>query len=129
MGGWQPCACHFDTGDPDVGTFNSRGNGGPFVKQGCGFLAVTVRAKGDGCTFVTIYLQASQSLTSEVNSEILSRLIALVKGLVGVWVVGGDWNTPAPDFLSARIEDHTNSVELDPIVPFKPHEALKCSFM
>ena len=47
---------------------------GQFVKQGCGYVAVTLRRLGADLTVVSLYLQSSSGFGSHVNSAILASL-------------------------------------------------------
>ena len=63
---------------------------GQFVKQGCGYVAVTLRRLGADITVVSLYLQSSSGFGSHVNSAILASLRSFRDQVNGPFLVGGE---------------------------------------
>ena len=125
-----------------------------FSREGCGYVAVTIRTQGADLTLVSLYLQCSTGCAGPVNAAILSSLRDLRHGIRGPLLVGGDWNVSLPELLETSIMeslllrpmgtnlptcgDHElDYAGLSPCleglttitsswdVPFKPHAALR----
>ena len=125
-----------------------------FSREGCGYVAVTIRTQGADLTLVSLYLQCSTGYAGPVNAAILSSLRDLRHGIRGPLLVGGDWNVSLPELLETSIMeslllrpmgtnlptcgDHElDYAGLSPCleglttitsswdVPFKPHAALR----
>ena len=74
-----------------------------FSREGCGYVAVTIRTQGADLTLVSLYLQCSTGYAGPVNAAILSSLRDLRHGIRGPLLVGGDWNVSLPELLETSI--------------------------
>ena len=76
---------------------------GQFVKQGCRYVAVTLRRLGADLTVVSLCLQSSSGFGSHVNSAILASLRSFRDQVKGPFLVGGDWNSPLPELQDTSL--------------------------
>ena len=126
-----------------------------YNSEGHGWLAIAIRQRGFDLIVVNVYLKSGVGVTHHVNARVLSSLIAFVRQLSCLWIVGGDWNEDARDMQNTTIPDamrgrvvapdgptistgavldytivHRNleaHVAVDVVweVPWKPHAAIK----
>ena len=83
-----------------------------FVAEGCGFVLVGVPGVAGEILVGSVYLKSGVGLQCSPNPEILAALaVQLIKGC-RKWVLGGDWNCPAQDFVKTSLESvmHGKSV-------------------
>ena len=75
-----------------------------FVAEGCGFVLVGVSGVAGEILVGSVYLKSGVGLQCSPNPEILAALaVQLIKGC-RKWVLGGDWNCPAQDFVKTSLE-------------------------
>ena len=74
-----------------------------FSREGCGYVAVTIRTQGDDFTLVSLYLQCSTGYAGPVNAAILSSSETFDTAFRGPLLVGGDWNVSLPELLETSI--------------------------
>ena len=82
-----------------------------FVAEGCGFVLVGVPGGAGEILVGSVYLNSGVGLQCSPNPEILPALAVELKGC-RKWVLGGDWNCPAQDFVKTSLESvmHGKSV-------------------
>ena len=79
-----------------------------FVAEGCGFVLVGVPGVAGEILVGSVYLKSGVGLQCSPNPEIFAALAGqLIKGC-RKWVLGGDWNCPAQDFVKTSLESVTH---------------------
>ena len=74
-----------------------------FVAEGCGFVLVGVPGVAGEILVGSVYLKSGVGLQCSPNPEILAALAVELKGC-RKWVLGGDWNCHAQDFVKTSLE-------------------------
>ncbi|OLQ04145.1 hypothetical protein AK812_SmicGene12815 [Symbiodinium microadriaticum] len=70
------------------------------TKEGCGWIAVALRAHGRDLVLISLYLQSGVGPTGGCNPEVLAHLAGTLSQLQGVWVVMGDFNHPRQEMAN-----------------------------
>ena len=128
-----------------------------YTNSGCGYQSFLWQATETTILVIGIYLRTGETFQSEVNSDILANLLALLTNTTHPYVIIGDWqNQPhtlastvlpakfqfgilAPDHsvLSGNTIDYailhntlagTTSITTEWAVPWRPHTLLKLQF-
>ena len=128
-----------------------------YTNSGCGYQSFLWQATETTILVIGIYLRTGETFQSEVNSDILANLLALLTNTTHPYVIIGDWqNQPhtlastvlpakfqfgilAPDHsvLSGNTIDYailhntlagTTSITTEWAVPWRPHALLKLQF-